>query len=49
MPLTGALAQPSAFGSADVLDLRVAVHPGVPLMIEVCGEVDAGSAPWLRD
>jgi len=44
-----ALAQPSAFGSEGVPDLRVDIHPGVPLVIEMCGEIDVESAPWLRD
>ena len=49
MPLTGPLAQPPAFGSADAPDLRVDVHPGVPPVVEVRGEVDVQSAPWLRE
>jgi anti-anti-sigma factor len=49
MSLTSPRAQPSAFGSAAVSDLRVDVHPGLPLVVEVCGEVDIQSAPWLRD
>lgn len=49
MLLTSPLAEPSAAGSADVPDLRVAVHPGVPLVVVLCGEVDIESAPWLRD
>lgn len=49
MPLTSPLAQPPAFGSADASDLHVEVHPGIPLVVEVRGEVDIKSAPWLRD
>ena len=29
--------------------VRVGVRAGVPPVIEVCGEIDVLSAPWLRD
>lgn len=49
MPLTRPLAPPSASGCADPPDLRVSVRPGAPPVVEVSGEVDVQSAPWLRD
>jgi anti-sigma B factor antagonist len=30
-------------------DLRVGIHPGVPTVVEICGEIDILSAPQLRD
>ena len=49
MPLTHSLAPPSASGCADSPDLCVSVRPGAPPVVEVSGEVDIQSAPWLRD
>jgi anti-sigma B factor antagonist len=37
----------SAFG--DALDLRVEVRPGPPAVAEISGNIDVGSAPWLRE
>lgn len=31
------------------LDLYVEIHPGVPATVEISGELDIASAPWLRD
>jgi anti-anti-sigma regulatory factor len=33
----------------DGSDLRVDLHPGAPPVVEVSGEIDIQSAPWLRD
>lgn len=30
-------------------DLRVGIRPGVPPVVEICGEIDMQSAPQLRD
>jgi len=49
MPLTRTLAHPPALDSEDVPDLRVDVRAGVPTAVEICGEIDILSAPWLRD
>ena len=31
------------------VDLRVGIRPGVPPVVEICGEIDIQSAPRLRD
>ena len=49
MPLTSPLAQPPAVGSVGASDLHLEVHSGIPVMVQVRGEVDIKSAPWLRD
>lgn len=49
MPLTRTLAPAPALNSEDVPDLRVDVRPGTPTVLEICGEIDILSAPWLRD
>jgi anti-anti-sigma factor len=35
--------------SADALDIHVDIHPGVPVVAEIGGEIDVASAPWLRE
>ena len=37
----------SVFG--DPLDLRVEVHPGVPAVAKISGQIDLASATWLRE
>jgi anti-sigma B factor antagonist len=49
MPLPRSLARPPARACADALGLRVDIHPGVPAVAEVSGEVDIASASWLRE
>jgi anti-anti-sigma factor len=49
MPLARSLAWPPASTSIDTLDLRVAVHPGVPAVAVISGEIDIVSAPCLRE
>ncbi len=34
---------------AEPADLRVDIHPGVPPVVEICGEIDIESATPLRD
>lgn len=34
---------------AEPADVRVGIRPGVPPVVEVCGEIDILSAPQLRD
>jgi len=34
---------------AEPADLRVDIRPGVPPVVEICGEIDILSAPRLRD
>jgi len=40
---------PSPPPAGDALDLRVEIHPGVPVVAEIGGEIDIASAPWLRE
>jgi anti-sigma B factor antagonist len=49
MPLTRSLDQPSPSSFGDLSDLHVEVHPGVPAVAEISGEIDIVSASWLRD
>lgn len=35
--------------SADSQGLRVEVRPGIPAVVEIDGEIDIASAPWLHD
>jgi anti-sigma B factor antagonist len=49
MPLTCLLSPPSAGPSGDALDLLVEIHPGVPVVAEIGGEIDIASAPRLRE
>jgi anti-sigma B factor antagonist len=42
-------ARPPAFASGDALDMHVEIHPGVPAVAEIGGEIDMASAPWLRE
>jgi anti-sigma B factor antagonist len=49
MSLTRPLAPVPASSSAEVSDLCVSVHPDVPPVVELSGEIDVQSAPWLRD
>ncbi len=49
MPLTRSLAGPSVPASGDAPGLRVEIHPGVPAVAEISGEIDIASASWLRE
>ena len=49
MPLTCSLDRPPGRGSDGVLGLRVEIHPGVPAVAEISGELDIASASWLRE
>ena len=49
MPRTDARPQPRVPDRAQTSDLRVAVFPGSPLVVEIRGEIDIQSAPGLRD
>jgi anti-anti-sigma factor len=35
--------------AGDAPGLRIAVHPGVPAVAEISGELDIASASWLRE
>jgi hypothetical protein len=43
------LTSPVRRSAVDGSDLRVDLHPGAPPVVEVGGEIDIESAPWLRD
>jgi anti-anti-sigma factor len=49
MLLTELPTRPRASASVDALDMHVEIHPGVPVVAEVSGEIDMASAPWLRE
>ncbi len=49
MSLARPLPWPPAFASFDALDLRVVIHPGVPAIAEISGEMDIASASWVRE
>jgi anti-sigma B factor antagonist len=49
MPRTDARPQPRVPDRTETADLRVAVCPGSPLVVEIRGEIDIQSAPGLRD
>ena len=49
MPRTDARPQPRVPDRTETADLRVAVFPGSPLVVEIRGEIDIQSAPGLRD
>ena len=49
MPLTCSPERPSACGSGSTPGLRVDIHPGVPTIAEIRGEIDIASASWLRE
>jgi hypothetical protein len=49
MLLTHLPMRPPASASGDALDLRVEIHPGVPAVAEIGGEIDMASTPWLRE
>jgi anti-anti-sigma factor len=42
-------AWPPVSASGDALDMHVEIHPGVPAVAEIGGEIDMASAPWLRE
>ena len=46
---TGPQPPPRVLDCAETADLRVAVRPGSPLVVEIRGEIDIQSAPRLRD
>jgi len=48
MPQTSLPAE-SARDTQAPADLRVGIRPGVPPVVEICGEIDMQSAPQLRD
>jgi anti-anti-sigma factor len=39
----------AALGDIDVLEVTVKIHPGVPVVAEISGEIDLASAGWLRE
>jgi anti-sigma B factor antagonist len=49
MLLTRSLEQPPAPALGGARDLQVEVHPGVPAVAEISGEIDIASASWLRE
>jgi anti-anti-sigma factor len=50
MPQASSLEQrPPGRGSAGPADLQVEIHPGVPAVAEISGEIDIASASWLRE
>ena len=49
MPLTCSPEPPSACGSGGTPGLRADIHPGVPVIAEIRGEIDIASASWLRE
>jgi anti-anti-sigma factor len=49
MLLTDLPTRPRASAFVDALDMHVEIHPGVPVVAEVSGEIDMASAPWLRE
>src|SRR5215472_14127178 len=49
MPRTDARPQPRVPDRTQTADLRVAIRPGSPLVVEIRGEIDIQSAPELRD
>ena len=49
MPLTRSPARQPASASFDAVDLHVGIHPGVPAVAEISGEIDIASAPRLRE
>ena len=49
MPRTDARPQPRVPDRTQAADLRVAIRPGSPLVVEIRGEIDIQSAPGLRD
>jgi anti-anti-sigma factor len=49
MPLASTLEQPPACGAAGALGLQIEIHPGVPVVAEISGEMDIASASWLRE
>lgn len=40
---------PTEPASPDTLDLRVRINPGIPVVVEIDGEIDIASAPCLRE
>jgi anti-sigma B factor antagonist len=49
MPLTCPPERSPFLSAGDPLHLRVEIHPGVPALAEVSGEIDIASASWLRE
>jgi anti-anti-sigma factor len=40
---------PTTIRAADALDVLMKIHPGVPVVAEISGEIDIASAAWLRE
>jgi anti-anti-sigma regulatory factor len=49
MLLTQLPTLPPASASGDALDTHVQIHPGIPAIAEIGGEIDIASVPWLRE
>ncbi len=49
MLLTDLPTRPRASASADAFDMHMEIHPGVPTVAEIGGEIDIASAPRLRE
>jgi anti-anti-sigma factor len=49
MSLTCSPERPSARGSGGAPGLQADIHPGVPVVAEIRGEIDIASASWLRE
>ena len=49
MPLASMLEEPPACGAAGALGLQIEIHPGVPVVAEISGEMDIACASWLRE
>ena len=49
MPLTCSPGRPLVLAAEDGLTLRIAIHPGIPAVAEITGEIDIASASWLRE
>lgn len=49
MLLTHLPTRPPASGFGDAFDMQVHIHPGVPVLAEIGGEIDIASAPCLRE
>lgn len=49
MPPTRSLERPPLPAFGDALHLLAEIHPGVPTVAEISGEIDIASASWLRE
>jgi anti-sigma B factor antagonist len=49
MPLASTLEQPPACGAVGAPGLQIEIHPGVPVVAVISGEMDIACASWLRE